>query len=960
MRLLSNACLASLAVVALAGSSLAQTTTAFTYQGELRDNSNPATGTYDLQFALFDETGTQIGATLCSNNVAVIEGRFTVSLDFGSQYANYLKRFLEIRVRPDLGSDCSVTSGFTTLAPRQELTATPYASASLTTITASNSLRLNNQDASFYTNASNLSSGTLGVARLPTTVARTDIANTFNVGNTFFGVNTFPGGQTNLLSPVTVGPTGGTAQAPLHVREGLSGSSLYNANAAAIFERNNACFLQLLTPDAFESGILFGNTVGSVRGAMIYNDTGVFDLRFRTDNATRLTIESGGDVGIGTSDPTERLHVAGNILATGTINTALLKTSSGVDSSGFTTANVVAGYVANTLTPGVVGATISGGGRSGQGPGPDFFYQEVTDEYGTIGGGANNRAGNGTGTASDAGFATVAGGLANEATGLNSAILGGAFNSALGRSSTVAGGDNNYVGTDYSVIAGGGVNRIDTETYAFIGGGNANKVSGRWGVLGGGRFNQVTGSLSVIGGGDSNTNPGFNSFIGGGLSNSNLGTKSVIVGGEGNSTTGTGTFVGGGNGNSAASFYGTVVGGGSNEAGNQWTFVGGGFNNHATEPYAVVLAGASNLAYAQSAVIVGGSGHSAGGPYSFIGAGNSNAALGDYSTLPGGDNNSVAGDWSACPGGSNNSAGGNYSFAAGRRAKVRGQVASGDLDGDEGTFIWADSANADFTSSGPNQFLIRASGGTGIGTSSPQAFVHVRPSSSGATNYNSNAVAIIERGSTAFLQMLTPNANESGILFGNANGSAEGAVIFNDSGGQDLRFRTNATNRMTIDSLGRVGINTTAPGTTLQVVGTITATTKLFTIDHPLDPEHKLLRHSCVESNEYKNLYDGIATTDATGYATITLPDWFEALNENFRYQLTIIDSDDSGDPLLWARVARKLDRNQFVIRTSRGNTEVSWQITGNRKDTYVKEHPLEVEGTKPATSATAQSSAAQ
>src|SRR5262249_49947693 len=75
----------------------------------------------------------------------------------------------------------------------------------------------------------------------------------------------------------------------------------------------------------------------------------------------------------------------------------------------------------------------------------------------------------------------------------------------------------------------------------------------------------------------------------------------------------------------------------------------------------------------------------------------------------------------------------------------------------------------------------------------------------------------------------------------------------------------------------------------LDVTGTVSKGAGSFKIDHPLDPENKYLYHSFVESPDMMNLYNGNAVLDANGEATITLPDWFEALNRDFRYQLTCI-----------------------------------------------------------------------
>jgi hypothetical protein len=90
-----------------------------------------------------------------------------------------------------------------------------------------------------------------------------------------------------------------------------------------------------------------------------------------------------------------------------------------------------------------------------------------------------------------------------------------------------------------------------------------------------------------------------------------------------------------------------------------------------------------------------------------------------------------------------------------------------------------------------------------------------------------------------------------------------------------------------------------------------------------------------------KNIYDGVVTTDAQGDATVRLPEWFEVLNTDFRYQLTVIGQ------FAQAIVAREIQDHQFAIRTSAPSVKVSWQITGVRQDPYAKAHPLVVEKEK-------------
>ncbi len=127
----------------------------------------------------------------------------------------------------------------------------------------------------------------------------------------------------------------------------------------------------------------------------------------------------------------------------------------------------------------------------------------------------------------------------------------------------------------------------------------------------------------------------------------------------------------------------------------------------------------------------------------------------------------------------------------------------------------------------------------------------------------------------------------------------------------------------------------------LNVTGTITAGGKDFKIDHPLDPANKYLLHASVESSEMMNIYTGNVTTDSQGEAAVHLPDWFEVVNTDFRYQLTVIGQ------FAQAIVGQKIANHQFTIRTNAPNVEVSWQVTGVRQDRFAKANPLVVEQEK-------------
>ncbi len=172
--------------------------------------------------------------------------------------------------------------------------------------------------------------------------------------------------------------------------------------------------------------------------------------------------------------------------------------------------------------------------------------------------------------------------------------------------------------------------------------------------------------------------------------------------------------------------YGTIGGGFANRAGNDT-------GSSSDRPFAHVGGGSNNIASGESSNISGGGGHLASGFVATIGGGVSNQATGDGSTVGGGGVNIAAGRAATVPGGDLNTAGGDYSFAAGLRAKVRtaaqtGEPATCSNDascGDEGAFVWADSQNLDFTSGGPDQFVVRAAGGVGVNTSRPSNSLHV-------------------------------------------------------------------------------------------------------------------------------------------------------------------------------------------------------------------------------------------
>jgi len=125
----------------------------------------------------------------------------------------------------------------------------------------------------------------------------------------------------------------------------------------------------------------------------------------------------------------------------------------------------------------------------------------------------------------------------------------------------------------------------------------------------------------------------------------------------------------------------------------------------------------------------------------------------------------------------------------------------------------------------------------------------------------------------------------------------------------------------------------------LDIYGMLSKSAGSFKIDHPLDPANKYLYHSFVESPDMKNVYDGVAVLDESGEASVELPKYFEALNTDVRYQLTAIGT---SAPNL--HIAQKVTKSVFAIAGGKPGMEVSWQVTGIRRDPYAEANRIKVE----------------
>ncbi|HUW82873.1 MAG TPA: hypothetical protein VMZ31_08760 [Phycisphaerae bacterium] len=567
--------------------------------------------------------------------------------------------------------------------------------------------------------------------------------------------------------------------------------------------------------------------------------------------------------------------------------------------------NVIAGHNGNSVEYGAYGATISGGGEDG-------LSNRVYHIYGTIGGGCYNHVGSDDPNALPAPYATIAGGRGNEAQGWYAAIAGGQWNDALENGASVGGGSSNTAAAFNATIAGGCYNTANG-SYAAIGGGEENDASGNSATIAGGFNNIAEGLGASITGGYYNVAPGWHATVAGGRYNEASGDYSFACGyhnqstgdysfaaGQSNIASGAWATVGGGDYNRVGSddpnalptAYATIAGGQANEAQGYHAVIAGGVGNRALEHRTFIGGGLSNTAEGDTATIAGGYLNTASGSYTAIGGGWGNTAEGFMATVAGGELNDAAGAFASVPGGEYNEARGNYSFAAGRRAKALSN----------GSFVWADATDADFQDGGPNTFNIRA--GNGVHVSSNNNF------------YAGIHVTNIGDGDGVKITASADTGNSNAALYATNVGSSP-AIYASCTGGEAAYLNGPVT-----------------------VKGFLTKLGGGFRIDHPLDPANKYLYHNFVESPDMKNVYDGVASLDENGEAIVELPEWFEALNRDFRYQLTAM-----GAPGPNLYIAKEIRDNRFSIAGGEAGMKVSWQVTGIRQDAWAnaKRIPVEV-----------------
>lgn len=212
------------------------------------------------------------------------------------------------------------------------------------------------------------------------------------------------------------------------------------------------------------------------------------------------------------------------------------------------------------------------------------------------------------------------------------------------------------------------------------------------------------------------------------------------------------------------------------------------------------------------------------------------------------------------------------------------------------------------------------------------------------TATGSSSIGVKGTGLSAGVRGESSTTNGAGVYGfsgagGNGGGSGTPAGVRGDASAPGVAggafFNNQGTGVYAQSTSGTAGFfsgNVTITGA-LQVNGL-----KNFKIDHPLDPANKYLIHAAIESNEMKNIYDGVAVIGADGMATVTLPNYFGALNVEYRYQLTCI----GGHAPVF--VAEEISKNQFKIGGGKPGMKVSWQVTGIRNDAAAASNPMKVE----------------
>ncbi len=863
-------------------------------QGELTSAGSPAAGTYDIRFRLFDAPsgGNQIGSTLCSDNLAVTSGRFAATLDFGATAFSGQQRYLEIEVRQDSGLDCSDDSGYTPLTPRQELTAAPYATF------AASAATLDGQPPAFYRDAANLQ-GTLSGTTLPTNIARLDGNQTFT-GQLIFSnpTNLFTGNGAGLTSL-----TGYAIAAGSVTRASLSGDTRLSLGALTGDWSATPYVLHGGTQlDSPGRAIAASGTIACVATG---NSLQVFD----TSDFTRPRLIGSAPIVSGANAITisgTRAFVvsSSSILQIFDISVPsapveLSRTSTLLPGSSIAVSGALAFVLVNS------DAVNAPGGLQVF----DITIPALPTRVASVGTGGLAKS-----VAVSGSLAYVVNERSNTFQAYN--IANPAQPTLVGSTSFSRAPQNIAVVGSVAYVTLTGTGQVPSNSLNVYNVSNPATPT----LIGSAITATVPTGLVVSG------NYAFVTGFGTGLQVFNIATPAspTLISSIPTAPAAAGV---------AVSDFAFVI---SDSA--QLQSIGGRPGISFQHPLTADVNG--NATSATNASRLGGQ------PASFY----SDAANLNSGTLA---NARTTGTSAPSP---------NTLVLRDASGNFAASTITAALNGNAATATTAATAtNATQLGGQPASFYTSASNlSSGTLPDARLAANIPRLNTNNAFTSSQNSfVGRVGVNTPAGALELDVNGRinvASGVIQKDLSAGVVTATtdlgLYSQVAGGWVRFVTNNAQFawFTDSGAGTTPRMVLSPTGNLNVSGSLAKAGGSFKIDHPLDPENKYLYHSFVESPDMMNIYNGNVTTDASGYAVITLPDYFEALNRDFRYQLTVLD--DSENDFILAKVYCKIGVDaprQFTIKSSMPNIEVSWQVTGIRQDAWAQKNRIPNSIDKPA-----------
>ncbi len=943
--------------------------TAFVYQGHLVEGGSPATGTFDFEMALYDDgtAGAQVGSTLVLEDLQVTGGLFTATLDFGAVFGGSAT-WLQISVRPG-----SSTDAFTVLTPRQELTPTPNAlysgfaeSSAWSGISGIPADLADGDDDTTYTAGSglDLASGTFSLSgsfQLPQGCQQTELAVWDGVQGAWIcgNLDTIGGGDITAVTAGT-GLTGGGASGGVTLDVDFAG-----AGSAATVSRSDHTH--------GGSDITSGTVAESYIDPAVARDSEILSTVLAGDGSGS-TLDADLLDGLDSADfmaaaADNWVDVTGDSM-TGALSVAVSSTAQaigGVNAATSGAAPGVYGETASTSGKGVSGLASSGvgftAGVRGEAVSPDGkgvlgMASSTTGSPSGVFGRADSTAGRGV-----YGWASATAGSSIGVYGVTDSTSGrglyglatattGSPTGALGLVDAPSG--HGVLGTNNAIIgeARGVMGRSDSTSGKAVYGWATSATGGSIGVYG---VSLSTDGRGVYG--DSQVTTGTTYGVlgrnfapaGAGVFGNSISTTGSAAGVRAESASAAGYGVRAVNSAATGMAVGVYGETGSTDgwaiygmvpatSGAGYAVYGESFapNGRAVFGWNMATTGDAVGVYGQTAStqgkgVIGQATSTTGGSVGVWGQSLSSGGYGVFGSAAA-TTGSSTGVWGQTAAPSGRGVYGNATSTTGGNVGVLGKSSS---PAGWGVYGRATAASGNAEGVTGETAAPSGSGVRGMATTTTGAAYGVFGESSSSIgravfgwNYATTGESIGVYGQT-------------GSPFGRAVVGVNTATT--DTGSGVWGVTSSSTGGMAIWGLANVagGYAGWFDGD-VTVIGNVSKSGGSFKIDHPLDPANKYLLHSFVESPDMMNVYNGNVVLDGAGEAWIELPDWFEALNRDFRYQITPL-----GGPAPDLHVAEKITENRFRIAGGEPGLEVSWQVTGIRRDPWAEAHRIPVEEEK-------------